>query len=549
MLYKKFGTYICCFLLGILSDGEIISQVKPSKFNKEFASQWYYQDLLNDSIPGISLIKAYESLDNIPQKQNVIIAIIDMAMDIDHKDLEDQIWTNIDEIPNNNIDDDNNGYIDDIHGWNFLGNAKGENVLFANYEYTRIIRKYDSVFKDKGINDISNDLKDDFLQYRRAKKKYEERLTYAKNDKAYIDYYDMGYLEASIALMNYFPKKKYTKRKLDSLKSLYKDDKILNAHLDYMLVYVEYKLTPKWIQDYKQKAYERLDKLLNLDYDERLAVIGDDPQDITNIGYGNNQVNNNTHIISHATKVAGTIAATTNNPKVNKIDNQIQLMSLLVSPFGNEHDKDMALAIRYAADNGAKVINISSGKEFSLYRKWVLDAIKYAEEKQVLIITSAGNGAQNLDEPLAYNYPDDTDKDGNEVAANFIKVGGTSSSLDKNILYKYSNYGKRKVDLFAPGVKILTLTPDNQYKLESGTSISCAVVSGVAALIRSYYPGLSASQVKEILMKSGTSYDIEVEVEQSDKTKKMIPFSELSKSGKIVNAYNALQMAKQFSLE
>ncbi len=546
MLYcklQKLSLFIICYAC-------IFQMFGQSKYDQEIDANWFQLDLINDSIPGISLIKAYDEILKEEIKESIVVAVIDMSTDINHEDLKDQIWTNIDEIPDNNIDDDKNGYIDDIHGWNFLGNAKGENVLFANYEYTRIIRKYDSVFKDKGINDISNDVKDDFLLYRRAKKKYEERLTYAKNDKAYIDYYDTGYIAASKALKNYFPKKKYTKKKLDSLKNRYKDDKFLNVHLDYMLVYVQYKLTPKWIQDYKQKAYERLGKLLNLDYDERLTVIGDNPQDITNIGYGNNQVDNNLKLSMHGTKMAGVIAATRDNGKgIDGILNNVEIIPLLISPFGNEHDKDMALAIRYAVDNGAKVINISSSKEFSLYRKWVSDAIKYAEKKDVLIVTSAGNNGYDLEDPSLFNYPEDSDNGNNEIVSNFIKVGASSYHLNKGILNSVSNYGKTQVDLFAPSEKTLTLVPYDGYEREGGTSISCAIVSGVAALIRSHYPGLSASQVKEILMKSGTSYDIEVEVEQGDKTKKMIPFSELSKSGKIVNAYNALQMAKQFSLE
>ncbi|WP_211059878.1 S8 family serine peptidase [Aquimarina sp. MMG015] len=545
-LYRVRWFFVIFFMCGSC----IIGQTPKKESNKKIRIDWFHQDLSNDSVPGISLAKAYEKILDTIKKQEVIVAIIDMAVDVNHEDLKGKIWSNANEVPNNNIDDDKNGYIDDVHGWNFLGNEKGENILFTNYEYTRIIRKYDSIFKGKVVSDISKDQKDDFLQYSRAKKKYENQLVYAKNDKAYIDYYDTGYIAASKALANYFPEKRYTKKKLDSIKSLYKDDKVLNVHLDYMLVYVQYKLTQKWIQDYKLKAYERLNKLLNLDYDERLTIIGDDPEDITNIVYGNNQVNNNIDIVSHGTKIAGTIGAIRNNDLgTNGVVNNVKIMPLCVSPLGDEHDKDMALAIQYAADNGAKVINISSGKEFSLHQDWVLDAIKYAEEKEVLIVTSSGNEGLNIDNLSVYNYPDDMDKQGNEVASNFIKVGSSSNFLDHRLISLFSNYGKQKVDLFAPGDKVLTLIPDNNYELDKGTSISCAVVSGVAALIRSCYPDLSAAKVKEILMKSGTSYDIKVEIEEKDKTKKLVPFSELSKSGKIVNAYNALFMAKQISLE
>ena len=544
-LYSVYWLIVIFFMCSFCITGQTHKELSDKKLRID----WFHQDLTNDSVPGISLKKAYDKILDTLKNQEITVAVIDMAVDIDHEDLKGKIWTNINEIPNNNIDDDNNGYIDDIHGWNFLGNAKGENILFGNYEYTRIIRKYDNIFKDKLVADIPKDQKDNFLQYNRAKKKYEDRLLYAKNDKAYIDYYDTGYIGASKALTKYFPGGEYTKKKLDSLKNLYKNDKVLNAHLDYMLVYVQYKLTPKWIKDYKRKAYERLDKLLNLDYDERL-IIGDNPEDINNIGYGNNQVNNNVDVVAHGTKIAGAIAAVRNNGLgTNGIVNNVRIMPLCISPLGDEHDKDMALAIRYATDNGAKVINISSGKEFSLHQNWVFDAIKYAEEKQVLIVTSAGNAGLDIDNMLVHNYPDDTNNDGQEVAANFIKVGASSNFLNHKLLSSFSNYGKSKVDLFAPGDKVLTLIPDNNYELDKGTSLSCAVVSGVAALIRLHYPDLSAAEVKEILMKSGTSYDIKVEIIQKDKTKKLVPFSELSKSGKIVNAYSALLMAKQISLE
>ncbi len=544
-LLKFYSVIVVCFLFSFC----LFSQAEVTKPSQEVKVDWSYQDLLNDSLPGISLNKAYiEILDKV-EKRDVIVAVIDMAVDIDHEDLKDKIWVNTHEIPNNKIDDDNNGYVDDINGWNFLGNSNGKNILFTNYEYTRIVRAYHNMFKDKEMINVSEDQKDNFLLYVRAKKKYDERVRYAQNDKAYIDYYDTGYIEATKALQNFFPQKKYSKKKLDSVKKLHKEDKVLSRHLDYMLIYVQYKLTPKWIQNYKRKAYERIDKLLNLDYDERI-IIGDNPNDIKDIGYGNNQVNNNIDIIKHGTKVAGVIAATRNNGLgIDGITDNSKIITLLISPFGNEHDKDVALAIRYAVDNGAKVINISSGKEFSLHQDWVLDAIRYAEKKDVLIVTSAGNNSLNLDDPLVYNFPEDIDKNNKEVASNFVKVGSSTTYTDKRILHKLSNYGKRNVDLFAPGEKILTSIPNNKYEIDSGTSLSCAVVSGVAALIRSCYPDLSASKVKEILMESGTSYDIEVEIEQKDKTKKLVPFSNLSKSGKIVNAYNALLMARKLSLE
>ena len=253
--------------------------------------------------------------------------------------------------------------------------------------------------------------------------------------------------------------------------------------------------------------------------------------------------------MDHGTLTTGVLAASrANNTGAKGITDNIKVMSLCISPYGDEHDKDMALAIRYAVDNGAKIINISSSKEFSLREDWVHDAIKYASDNDVLIVTSAGNSNYNLDEPDTFNYPDDTKEDGTEVADNFIKVGATTY-LSEEFKRSSSSYGKNSVDVFAPGLKIYTTSSqkNEKYTYSGGTSAATPIVSGVAALVRSYYPKLSASQVKEIILQSGVSYNIDIEIEQEDSTKKSIPFSELSKSGKVVNAYNALLMAAQLS--
>jgi len=220
-------------------------------------------------------------------------------------------------------------------------------------------------------------------------------------------------------------------------------------------------------------------------------------------------------------------------------------MPLCISTYGDEHDKDMALAIRYAVANGASIINISSGKDYSLHSDWVEKEIIRAHNQDVLIVTSAGNDHLNLDQKEVFNYPNDTNSKGDEIVDNFIKVGASTNNLNKNIKRKSSNYGKTEVDIFAPGENIYTTSPNNTYSTKNGTSYAAPIVSGVAALIRSYYPSLSAAEVKDILMKSGTAYHIDIEIEQEDGSKKLVPFSELSKSGKIVNAYNALLLAEK----
>lgn len=520
-------------------------QLKNMEDAAEDALQyWHYKDILEDSVPGISLDKAYTTLLNHKKGNPVTVAVIDMEIAVEHEDLKANIWTNSDEIAANGKDDDNNGYTDDIHGWNFLGNLKGQNILFANYEYTRIIKKFDSVFKDKPINDIPLGLRNTFFTYKRAKEKYEKRMEYALEEKQQAGFYKRAYIEAMEALKDYFPNKNYTIEKVDSLKKLKTTDAALKNNLNFMSIYLEYELSEASIDDRKLKADARVDKLLNLKYNER-EILGDNPEDITGTGYGTPVLNANTALLDHGTSVAGILAATRANATgARGITDNINIMPLCISPYGDEHDKDMALAIRYAVDNGAKIINISSSKEFSLHLDWVHNALKYAAVNDVLIVTSAGNDNYDLDKANTFNYPEDS-VDDTEFVDNFIKVGATTHT--KALKRSDSNYGKKHVDIFAPGVYIYTTSSKRgeKYTYFGGTSAAAPIVSGVAALIRSYYPELSAAEVKDIILQSGVSYTIEIEIEQEGTPKKIIPFSECSKSGKIVNAYNALLMAEK----
>ena len=240
-------------------------QIKNIESNDNVLQNWYYKDILDDSIPGISLDKAYAKLIKNKKGKPVTVAVIDMEVAIDHEDLKDNIWKNGGEIPGNNKDDDSNGYFDDIHGWNFLGNVKGESILFANYEYTRIIKEFDSIFKDKTIDDIPLEQQKDFLTYQRAWEKYNKRMEYALEEKEQAGFYKRAYVEATAALKDYFPNKNYTVKKVDSIKELETTDETLRNHLNFMSVFLEYDFSEAWINDRKLKADNRVDKLLNLE--------------------------------------------------------------------------------------------------------------------------------------------------------------------------------------------------------------------------------------------------------------------------------------------
>ncbi len=515
---------------------------KKAPLTAEELNNWHFKDIFKDTIPGISLEKTYAFLKDRPVQKPVIVAIIDMAIDIEHEDLKGRIWKNLGEIPENGIDDDDNRYIDDVQGWNFLGRKDGTSNEFTNYEYTRILRNF--LEYKNGVKDTSLLSPTDKKLYNRALSQYNGRLKYAE-ERLVINESNIAYFKSLDSVTNlFFTNKNYDKSDLDSVIHLNKNNKELVEYLENISTLLEQKdLRPQIDEQYLQ-AKERIDKLLNLNYDDR-ALLGDNPEDLEDINYGNPIVNYNVKRMDHGTPVAGIIAANRkNNEGIKGFSDAIKIMPLVISGYGDEHDKDMALAIRYAVDNGAKIINISSGKYFSSREDWILDAIKYAAKENVLIVHATGNDNLEIDQNKNFIYPNDIDSLGQEVAQNFIAVGSSSSFLTKKLKASSSNYSKINVDVFAPGVDIYTTTAENNsYATKSGTSYAAPMVSGIAALIKIYYPDLKAHELKNIILQSAIKYDVMVET----KNDSLVPFHTLSKSGGIVNAYNAMLLAKELS--
>lgn len=528
---------------------ELIYSSIPSKVDNSFViielnqdqkRDWHHKDIIDDTIPGVSLEKAYNTILKYKNGKEVIVAVIDMEIDVNHEDLKTGIWVNTDEIANNKIDDDDNGYVDDINGWNFLGNKEGQNNKFVNYEYTRILRKYRGLFNNEtSISDSTS-----YITYLRAKTIYDKRMKFAIEDTVYINMVQNAKSSANETICKYFKVDRLTIGVLDSLKNLNVNGTIVQNEILKMSNFLKYGYTDEYINDYKLKAVERINKLLNIEYNDRF-ITGDNPDDINDINYGNNRINANVGFFNHGTLVAGIIGADRNNNiGIKGFSNKIKIMPLSISAFGDEHDKDISLAIRYAVDNGAKVINMSFGKEFSLYKEWVFDAFRYAENKNVLIVSSAGNSSYNLNEINDY-YPNDNLNNEDEVSDNFLLVGSSSYTLNETLFSSFSNYGNIDVDVFAPSGDFLTTSSKStKYaNIPGGTSASSAITSGVAAIIYSHYPGLTASQIKHIIMESGVEYNILVKTPIKEDKEKRTPFNKLSKSGKIVNTYNALIMA------
>lgn len=498
---------------------------------------WFNQDALTQQVNGVSTEKAYEYLKGRPSK-TVIVAVIDSGIDIDHEDLKDVVWTNTDEIAGNGIDDDHNGFVDDVHGWNFIGGKDGHNVGPDTYEVTREYRRLQPLYENKKPSK-----KADYLYWVEVRDAY---LADAEKAETQYKFYDS--LQHSIGryhqlLTAYLDVDSLT---LETVKEVKSEDKVVTNAVQFMQF-----LLPR-IQDTPiQEVIESLDGAIehygnqvnysyNLEFDSR-KIVGDQPNNLKEVGYGNNDVIANDTDNFHGTHVSGIIAAKRGNGiGIDGVANNVKIMAVRAVPDGDEHDKDVANAIRYAVDNGAQIINMSFGKAFSPHKAYVDAAVKYAESKGVLLVHAAGNSGANTD--VAKNYP--TRLLGKKkVAKNWIEVGASAWGKDDHLAASFSNYGKTSVDLFAPGVRIYSTTPHNSYENAQGTSMASPVTAGVAALVLSYFPELSATDLKEILMQSVRSFDGLMVIKPGTKDE-MVNFADLSVSGGIVNAYEAVKLAE-----
>ncbi|MFV5701510.1 S8 family peptidase [Flavobacterium sp. XS2P12] len=497
---------------------------KNAPINESDLKRWSHLDIVKDTIPGMSVDKAYSELLKGKKGVTVIVGIVDSGVDIEHEDLKSVVWTNKKEIAGNGIDDDKNGYVDDIHGWNFLGDITKE-----HYEYERII-------KNKNLVDEKT--------YQDAKVISDKKIADAVAGKMRSEQMLLTLNESDAILVRHFGKSIYT---IEEVKALVLQEPEIQKSKAAMEQMFSYGMP---IADLKVAVKKQLNGFTtalsgeNLKTDYR-KIVGDNPEDITDAKYGNNNVMGpDKDGILHGTHVAGIVAQTRNNTKGGDgVANNVEILTVRAVPDGDEYDKDIALGIRYAVDNGAKVINGSFGKSFSPHKQWVYDAIKYAEQKDVLIVHAAGNDAKDID--FAENFPNDSEDKVTEFADNLITIGALNFEYGNKVVARFSNIGKINVDVFAPGVKIYATTPNDSYKYLQGTSMAAPNAAGVAALIRSYYPKLSAQQVKHILMDSGVAITAEVIV--AGKSNDTRSFTTLSKSGKIVNAYNALLMAEKMS--
>lgn len=541
----KKSFFLTCFLAVFLTITAFAQDVAPEN--------WFTSDYNESKVRGASVDKAYRELLNGVQAKPVIVGVIDSGVEADHEDLKNRMWVNKGEIPGNGIDDDKNGYIDDVHGWNFIGGKDGRNIDQDSYEATRLYATLIPRFKDADPAKISKKDKKDYELYLKLKEDVEKKKASAESNLNQMEM-TFNMLSGPLnAVKEALGRKKATLENINAIDA--GEDQNLNMgkmimtqiigsgqvpteNMDSIIIFVNSELQ-EGINHFKNQV----EYSYNVDFDPRKEIVNDNYNDYSEKYYGNNDVEGPDAF--HGTHVAGIIAADRTNEKgIRGIADQALIMSIRAVPDGDERDKDIANAIRYAVDNGAKVINMSFGKGYSPGKKYVDEAVKYAAKKDVLLVHAAGNSSENNDSTA--NFPNDQYAKkglfGKKYAANWIEVGALNWQNGDNQVAEFSNFGKSNVDIFAPGVDIYSTIPDQGYKKANGTSMASPVVAGVAAMLRSYFPSLTAVETKEIILKSAKKLDAKVKKPGSDE---LIPFSDLSATGGYIDAYEAVRLAAQ----
>lgn len=510
---------------------------------QEPPQDWHLLDLQADGYLGISLNKAYRELLQGRQGQPVIVAVIDGGIDTAHEDLRSRLWINVADSAATGLDADGNGYVNDRYGWNFIGNAQGENLHYDNLEVTRLLRelepKYLSVLPS---TPMSEEERREFEAFQKMITDYAAKVSRAQNGQ--VSYH-------------------LIKRMVDTMKVRMGKENPVKADFDRFepqddlekqirrLVRAELKKEPDFKKFYKQleDGIEYFDNqikyTLNKDYDSRW-IVGDDYENSRERYYGNPDVTGPD--AKHGTHVAGIIAADrSNNLGIQGIADQARIMAIRTVPVGDERDKDVANAIFYAVENGAKVINMSFGKAYVKDKQIVDEAVQFAMDNDVLLVHAAGNDGKDLDENP--NYPNKFYVDSLGMimgsADAWLTVGASRWEDNRDLVASFSNYGARSVDVFAPGVEIYSSMPGSTYERSEGTSMAAPVVSGLAALIRSYFPSLTAVEVKQIIMDSVTPISRRIRIQGPDGRNQRVRMNEISVSGGIVNAYQAVLLARE----
>jgi cell wall-associated protease len=530
----------CLLFLNLNVSAQTLPPAQPDP-----PKNWHALDLKTDGYYGVSLVQAYQFLNGLKSKP-VVVAIIDSGIDTLQKDLQGVLWVNTKEKKGNGKDDDHNGYIDDIHGWNFLGGPNGKCDFSESEEeireYNRLKGKYATT------TEASAGDKKEYAYWVKVKTEYDSTVNKARTEISQLSpivnamVETSGYIRHALKLK---ANQTFTKADVEHLQTT--NDTLLEVKNLWMIAFSEDVSTSTNVKVIKELSeyMAKLNNAVNPDLDARKRIVGDNPDTLDNKPYGNNLLKFSD--ASHGTGVAGLVGAIRNNSYgIDGIADNVRIMAIKAVPIGDEYDKDEVNAIHYAVDNGAKIINMSFGKKISPHKAWVDEAFKYAAAHDVLLVQAAGNENQDLD--VKPDYPNDTFADGSATDAdNVIDVGASGMKADETLAATFSNYGKKNVDVFAPGVKITSIDSDAEFITDDGTSFSAPIVTGIAALILEYYPDLSARQIKQAIMESATPLTGTMVFKPG--TKEKVDFTTLSKTGGIVNARKALEIASKMKGE
>jgi cell wall-associated protease len=499
---------------------------------------WHLLNYQQDGYFGTGVKEAYELLAG-RKSTPIIIAVIDSGIDTLHEDLKTILWTNPKEIPGNGKDDDGNGYTDDIHGWNFCGAANGENMAANTLEIARVYHHWKTAFEGKTESEIPADQNFLFQQWKKSEKILDKQYDEYLKSYQRIENLSTNLQTANQVITTYLNKTVFTKSAIASIQGSDSLGRAVSVWLDIFKRTDDSSVTNTLIisevNKFKNNLLTNKNRKDDTPVDYRGILTKDNYEDINDSIYGNNNLFD--HAGNHGTHVSGIIGAVRNNNiGVDGIVDNVRIMFIRAVPGGDEHDKDVALAIRYAVDNGAKIINMSFGKPVSPYKQMVDDAVKYADTRGVLLVHGAGNDGEDIDsEPF---YPNPVFLDSTR-ATNFLTIGASGDYSTGSLIAPFSNYGQM-VDIFAPGVYINSTTFSNGYEAFDGTSMASPVAAGVAGLLKSYFPNITPEQMIDLLMKTGSPVNELVTIPGGDKQGSM---QLLCSSGKIINAYEAVKLA------
>jgi len=505
---------------------------------------WYHKDFSTTNVYGVNTDNAYKFLESKGLKpRTIVVGVLDSGVEVDHPGLINNMWKNPNEIPNNGIDDDKNGYVDDIYGWNFIG-GKTADVDADNLEVTRMVKKYQPIFEgtDSAKNKANQaKMPEEYAMYQKSKKLFDEKGSEAKQ---YYHYFS-GFNNAIPSIVKTLNGKTLTKANLATIKPASQEDS-RNLQILNSLVQDAGNVgkTPKEVEELLRKEIEgalkhyesQATKHYNLDFDPRAEIVGDNYDNYNEKHYGNNHYEGPD--ASHGTHVSGIIAGLPHGDEAQYgVAHKVaKIMTVRAVPDGDERDKDVANAIRYAVDNGAKILNMSFGKAVSPGKKHVWDAMKYAEKKGVLLVKAAGNENQNIGENEYFPTNFMKQSDEKPFVSNMIVVGASTNN-SQNLRARFSNYNGKMVDVFAPGQEIYSTVPDAKYEYLQGTSMASPVVAGAAAVLWAYMPSLTPQQIKEALVKTVNKSTVNANVDSNAN------FDQISVAGGVIDLYKAAQYA------